>query len=240
MFNSANNIELISNKREVPIAFNEVAHKYDLATFLSQGYQKDLELSVKRMNLKGNEYLADLCCGTGKSTQACLKHLITGRILAIDNSDEMIKIAKKKFVGKNINFDVNDVMELDFPDNTFSAIFMAYGIRNMPNYDKCLLNLKRMLKPGGIIAFHEYSLTKNFFNRLYWKFLGYFVIVPLSGILSGTTKIYKYLVKSVLEFPSPNEFLTLLKNTGFIKVQRLPMPSWRKPILHTFLAYKPN
>jgi ubiquinone/menaquinone biosynthesis C-methylase UbiE len=56
---------LIQNKKDVPSEFNRIAKRYDLATFLSQGYQKDLQTSVDRMNLKGDEYLADLCCGTG-------------------------------------------------------------------------------------------------------------------------------------------------------------------------------
>jgi len=232
------NKKLIENKKSVPLEFNEVAKNYDLATFLSQGYQKDLELSTYRMNLTGDEYLADLCCGTGKSTKACMNYLDKGKILAIDNSKEMLEIAKTKFANNNISFSQEDVMELKYPENTFDAIFMAYGIRNMPAYDKCLLNLKRMLKPGGVICFHEYSLNNNILSKLYWKFLGYFIIIPISGVLSGSSNIYKYLVQSVLLFPSPQKFQEILRENGFSKVQRLPMPSWRKPILHTFLAYK--
>ena len=232
------NLNLLDNKKSVPSEFNEVAKNYDLATFLSQGYQKDLELSTYRMNLDGNEYIADLCCGTGKSTQACMNYITTGKILAIDNSEEMLEIAKSKFAYKNVTLSQEDVMELKYPDNTFDAIFMAYGIRNMPDYDKCLLNLKRMLKSGGVICFHEYSLNNNFLAKLYWKFLGYLIIIPISSILSGSSTIYKYLVKSVLSFPSPQKFQKILGLNGFIKIQRLPMPSWRRPILHTFLAYK--
>jgi len=62
---------LMQNKTQVPLEFNRIAQRYDLATFLSQGYQRDLQTSVDRMGLKGNELLADLCCGTGKSTIAC-------------------------------------------------------------------------------------------------------------------------------------------------------------------------
>ena len=68
------NTNLLENKKSVPYEFNNVAKKYDFATFLSQGYQKDLLLSVERMNLNGNEYIADLCCGTGKSTLACINN----------------------------------------------------------------------------------------------------------------------------------------------------------------------
>lgn len=234
------NQELLHNKKSVPFEFNKVAEKYDLATFLSQGYQKDLFLSVKRMNLKGNEYLADLCCGTGKSTYACTKFLGNGKILAIDNSAEMLKIARSRFANNNVKFVQEDIMGLDYPENTFDAIFMAYGIRNMPDYNDCLLILKKILKPGAVICFHEYSLKKNVFSKLYWKIMGYLFIIPISTLLSGTSRIYKYLVKSVLAFPSPNTFQNILKSNGFENVQRLSMPSWRKPILHTFLAYNPK
>ncbi|MFI5238110.1 MAG: class I SAM-dependent methyltransferase, partial [Ignavibacteriales bacterium] len=81
---------LIQNKKEVPSEFDKIAKRYDLATFLSQGYQKDLQTSVDRLNLKGDEYLADLCCGTGKSTIACLNNLPDGRVIGIDNSEGML------------------------------------------------------------------------------------------------------------------------------------------------------
>lgn len=232
--------ELIQNKKSVPYEFNNVAERYDLATFLSQGYQKDLLLSAKRMNLVGNEYLVDLCCGTGKSTIACHEFITEGKILAIDNSVEMLKIARSRLSNKNINFIQEDVMKLNFPENTFDAIFMAYGIRNMPDYENCLSILNKTLRPGGIICFHEYSLNNNIFVKLYWRILGYFFIIPISTLLSGTSSIYKYLVKSVLMFPSPKIFQKLLTQQGFINVKKLSMPSWRKPILHTFLAHKPK
>jgi ubiquinone/menaquinone biosynthesis methyltransferase len=236
--------ELLKSKNEVPLEFNRVAVKYDFATSLSQGYQSDLQKSVDRMNLTGNEYVADLCCGTGKSSIACLNNLPNGKVLGIDNSEGMLENAKQKFPNQieagKLKFELNDVMELDYDDNYFDAIFMAYGIRNMPDYEKCLQNLHRMLKPGGVICFHEYGLKDNIFAKMYWSLMGYLVIIPISAIISGSSKIFRYLIKSVLNFPSPNKFLEMLNITGFEKVKRFPQPSWRRPILHTFIAYKPN
>ena len=135
----------------------------------------------------------------------------------------------------------NEITKLrrNYPDNTFDAIFMAYGIRNMPDYRSCLLNLNRMLRPGGVIAFHEYSLSDNPFARWYWRIMGYGLIIPLSTLLTGSSRIFRYLTKSVLDFLSPEEFITLLKETGFKDVHSEPLPSWRRPILRTFLACKP-
>lgn len=233
---------LIQNKKEVPSEFNRIAKRYNLATSLSQGYQKDLQTSVDRMNLKGNEYLADLCCGTGKSTTACLNNLPNGKVIGIDNSEGMLQAAREKLIpkfGNKVTFAQQDVMNLDLSDNSLDAIFMAYGIRNMPDFEKCVRNLHRVLKPGGKICFHEYAIRKSIASKLYWKFLGYFLIIPFAGLTTGSTKIFRYLIKSVETFLSPNEFTDLLKKAGFENVTHAPLGSWRKPVLHTFVAQKP-
>jgi ubiquinone/menaquinone biosynthesis methyltransferase len=235
---------LIQNKKEVPSEFNRIAKRYDLATSLSQGYQKDLQTSVDRMNLKGDEYLADLCCGTGKSTIACLNNLHDGNVIGIDNSEGMLEAAREKLSTKfgkdKVTFVQQDVMNLDLADNSLDAIFMAYGIRNMPDFEKCVRNLYRVLKPGGKICFHEYAISKSFASKFYWKFLGYFLIIPFAGLTTGSTKIFRYLIKSVETFLSPNEFTNLLKKAGFENIKHTPLSSWRKPILHTFIAKKPT
>ena len=234
---------LFKDKSQVPEEFNKVAKKYDTATFLSQGYQKDLQRSADRLGLKGDEFVLDLCCGTGQSTICVLNRLNSGKVIGIDNSGEMLNVAKQKYSdyhGKaELEFTKMDVMNINYADESVDAIFMAYGIRNMPDYNECINNLYKVLKPGGKIAFHEYSLNSNFLSHFYWMLLGHGVVIPVSALISGSTTIYKYLVKSVSEFPSPDEIIGLLKNAGFINVIRKPMPGWRKPILHTFLATKP-
>lgn len=234
---------LIQNKKEVPSEFNRIAKRYDLATFLSQGYQEDLQTSVDRMNLRGNEYLADLCCGTGKSTIACINNLPNGKVIGIDNSEGMLEAAREKLIPKfgedKVTFVQQDVMNLDLNDNSLDAIFMAYGIRNMPDFEMCVRNLHRILKPGGKICFHEYSISNSFASKVYWKFLGNFFIIPFAGLTTGSTKIFHYLIKSVETFLSPDEFTDLLKKASFENINHTPLGSWRKPILHTFFAQKP-
>lgn len=242
--NKTSAISLFQNKTTVPYEFNRVAKKYDIATLLSQGYQSDLQRSADRIELNGDELVLDLCCGTGKSTICCLNNLVGGKVIGIDNSEEMLRVAEEKygkqFERERLEFLQKDVMELDYDDNYVDAIFMAYGIRNMPDFKKCLQNLIRILKPGGKIVFHEYSLNNNFFSHLYWKVLGYGVVIPISTILSGSSTIFKYLVKSVDKFLPPQEFINLLEESGFVNVKKQNMPSWRKLILRTFSAAKPD
>ena len=238
-----NSNQLLEEKGNVPHTFNKIARRYDIATLMSQGYSKDLERSVKLMNLKGNEYLLDLCCGTGKSTKQCLQAVPDGKVLAIDYSSGMLEVAKSTFSSEiqegHCQFLEQDVMNLDQKDNSVDAIFMAYGIRNMPDYEKCLKNLKRILKPGGIIAFHEFSLKEGLFYKIYWKLMGYGLIIPFSTLLTGNYTIFSYLIKSVSSFLSPSKFMNLLNHVGFVEISHQPQPSWRRFILHTFIAKKP-
>ena len=233
---------LIENKAFVPKEFNKISRRYDIATKMSQGYQDDLDASARRMNLRGDEKLLDLCCGTGKSTMACLKFLPNGTVTGVDNSEGMLLEATRKLSGgiKNgkATFILKDAMHLDFADNTFDAVYMAYGLRNMPNYEMAIKGIHRVLKPGGKICIHDYSLADNFFARAYWAILGYGFIVPFCTVMTGSSNIYTYLVKSVLTFLSPGQIKGLLENNGFETATTQAHASWRKPILHSVIAVK--
>ncbi|MBK9329408.1 MAG: class I SAM-dependent methyltransferase [Sphingobacteriales bacterium] len=234
---------LIKNKRIVPKEFNKIAGKYDFATALSQGYQDDLNRSANLLQLKGDELVLDICCGTGKSTAALLPKMTTGKIIAIDNSEDMLSVARQKFskpiAQRKIDLQLQDAMQLDFADESVDAIFMAYGLRNMPDYEKCVDNLFRMLKPGGQLVIHDYSLRDTWYAKLFWAILGYGFIVPFCTLVSGSSTIYTYLIKSVLKFLSPAEIIDLLIRKGFTETGILQQPGWRKPILHGFRAVKP-
>lgn len=236
------NVNLIENKQAVPKEFNNVASMYDFATYLSQGYQEDLDNSAKWLNLKGDEKVLDLCCGTGKSTAACLKHITTGSIIGVDNSEGMLEEANKKFANEiasgKVKFELQDAMNLNFPEESFDAIFMAYGLRNMPDYDQSLQHLYKLLKPGGKICIHDYSLANKGWAKVYWGVLSYGFIVPFCTILSRSAKIYTYLAKSVLTFLTPREVEEKMQKTGFKHIEVKAHKSWRSPILHAFIAEK--
>ena len=236
------NANLIENKAQVPKEFNKVSAMYDFATYLSQGYQEDLDNSASWLMLKGDERVLDVCCGTGKSTAACLKHITTGSIIGVDNSEGMLKEANKKFASEiaagKVNFELQDAMHLDFEAESFDAIFMAYGLRNMPDYEKSLELLYKLLKPGGRLCIHDYSLANKGWAKAYWGVLSYGFIVPFCSILSRSTKIYTYLAKSVLTFLTPPEVKAKMKNAGFHNIQVKAHKSWRSPILHSFIGEK--
>jgi ubiquinone/menaquinone biosynthesis methyltransferase len=232
---------LMENKAAVPKEFNKISRRYDLATFFHHGYAADLRSSVKRMELRGDERLLDLCCGTGKSTLPCLEALPRGSVVGVDFSEGMLEEAKRRLLPRfegRIELQLQDAMALDFPDESFDVIFMAYGIRNMPDPEACLRQLSRLLKPGGQICFHEYSLANRWYARPYWLVLGYGFVLPFCTLLTGTSRIFRYLIKSVDRFPRPTDFLKMLEEAGFEGGVAQPLGFWRAPILHTFRAFK--
>jgi demethylmenaquinone methyltransferase/2-methoxy-6-polyprenyl-1,4-benzoquinol methylase len=100
-----------------------------------------------------------------------------GYIVGVDNSEGMLAEAQAKFAAEvkagKMKFVLKDAMNLTFDDNTFDVVFMAYGLRNMPDYEKSIQGIYRILKPGGKICIHDYSLADNLFSKIYWAVLGY-------------------------------------------------------------------
>ncbi|MDW8273421.1 MAG: class I SAM-dependent methyltransferase [Chitinophagales bacterium] len=229
---------LLNEKKYVPSAFDNIARRYDLATWFSRNYQTDLFRSVEKVSDIPAKRILDLCCGTGKSTLAIKKFFPEAEITAVDNSPEMLKVAEEKEELRGVKFVQADAMELDFPDAHFDIIFMAYGIRNMPDPVKCLNNLKRMLRPGGAICFHEYILSDGWWPRIYWSILGYGFILPFCSVLTGDFSIFRYLIHSVLNFFKLSDFCKTLQRKGFYEVKWYVLPGWRAPILKTVVAVK--
>lgn len=233
---------LIENKVAVPKEFNKIARRYDMATGLSQGYQSDLNRSATYLGLQGHETVLDLCCGTGKSTAAVLPYITTGKVIGVDNSEEMLQVAGEKFSNEikagKLQLQLQDAMKLNFEPASFDAIFMAYGLRNMPDYDKSLAQLLPLLKPNGKLVIHDYSLSDTWYSAAYWWVLGNVFILPISYLTTGETNIFSYLIKSVLNFLGPKELEAKMKATGFTTVSSHAQPTWRAPILRTFVGEK--
>ena len=233
---------LIENKTAVPQAFNKIASRYDLATSMSQGYAADLDASVAGLRLRGDEYALDLCCGTGKSTRALLDRLPRGRVLGLDNSEGMLHEARRKFADEvkagRAGFILRDAMDPGLAEGQFDIVFAAYGLRNMPDYPRFLANTHRLLKPGGQLCIHDYSLADTAWSKPYWTVLGYGFIVPFCTVMTGSSRIFTYLVQSVLAFPSPKSSERLRSDAGYGSVGSRPHKGWRGPILHTFTGVK--
>jgi ubiquinone/menaquinone biosynthesis methyltransferase len=218
--------------------FDRVAHRYDTLQHFNPGYRSDLLRSARRLAAAADAQILDLCCGTGLSTAALRQCYPNAEIAALDISPGMLAIARRKADLRGVRFITGDAMNLEQSgaSGLFDAIFMAYGIRNVPDPDLCLERVRERLVPGGRIAFHEYSVAGSRTSRLLWNAVAATVIVPLGSALTESPELFRYLRRSVNEFDSIARFEQRLRQAGFGNVHTERMPGWRRGIVHTILA----
>ncbi|MDQ2834829.1 MAG: class I SAM-dependent methyltransferase [Acidobacteriota bacterium] len=156
-------------------------------------------------------------------------------ILAIDFSHQMLSRGAAKFAGKNILAIEADALHLPLADASIDLVTSAFGFRNLANYEEGLIELHRILRPGGQLAILEANqpegLTGAFYS-LYFKR----ILPRLGGLISGKPSAYRYLPASVERFPRPPRMVELLRNAGFTK------PTWTSYTFGTaglFHATKP-
>lgn len=222
-------------------AFDRVAPSYDLLSSLNPGYHAHLRKSAERLGVPGDgegAAILDLCCGTGLSTAPLVRLYPRARITALDLSEGMLSQAREKRWLSSVDFVRGDGMDPAASGVTgpFDAILMAYGIRNMPDADRCLGNVLALLSPGGTICFHEYSVRDSALRRFIWNVVIVGIVYPLAWLATGSTDIFRYLRGSVLEFDGKQAFMERLRRAGFSDVEALPMGGWQRGILHTFRA----
>lgn len=217
-----------SKKVQVEAMFDNISGKYDfLNHFLSFSLDKYWRRSAIEL-LKGDrpEMLLDVATGTGDMVKAALR-LAPSKITGIDLSEGMLQVArKKKFPpSKNtlIEFVKGDSEDLPFPDQSYDAVTVAFGVRNFENPVKGLSEMLRVLRPGGKLVVLEFSKPVVFpFAQIYRFYFRY--ILPFFGkMLSKDKSAYSYLPESVSLFPEGNRFVDLLDEAGYRECHFRPL-----------------
>ena len=229
-------------KPDVPGEFDRVARSYEFLTGLNPGYRRHLRLSASRLGVAPDSRILDLCCGTGASTRAILAQHPTAQVIAADGSPGMLAEARRRLPEERVQLCLADAMDpaASGIGGPFDAILMAYGIRNMSDPDRCLVNLIDLLRAGGTVCFHEYSVAETATARATWNAVSLGVIIPGGFLTSGTTRLYRYLRRSVLDFDGVTAFEERLRRAGFTDVRTEPMDGWQRGIVHSFMARRPE
>lgn len=142
--------------------------------------------------------------------------------MVCDINKEMLKIGKQKAHAQGykagLAWILGDAEELPFDDDKFDVYTIAFGIRNVTHIDQALQEAHRVLKPGGRFLCLEFSQVNNpLLSRLYDVYS--FQVIPVLGeVIAGDWKSYQYLVESIRQFPSQEEFKEMIEDAGFQKV----------------------
>lgn len=185
---------------------------------LDQGWRKRL---VSLMALNGGEMVLDVCSGTGKLAFLISEKVgIDGMVFGVDFSNEMLDEARRKVTSRssNIRFAVSDAKNLDFPDDTFDAVTVSFGMRNVIDTTAALQEAYRVLKPGG--RFYCLELTSpdgRWVQPIYTLYCSKVMPFIAKKVLK-TDVPYNYLPRSIKAFPSSDAFKGILEECGFSRV----------------------
>lgn len=175
--------------------------------------------AIKKADIKPDDKVLDICCGTGMMTREIAKIVgEKGEVIGLDFSEKMLKIAREKTskfrYKERINFIQGNAMSLPFKENTFDAVTVGWGLRNVPDITKVIGEMVRVVKPGKkIISIDMGKPEIPLFKELYWIYFE--KIIPLLGKLIAHKKdAYKYLYESSKAFPHQKELAKMFEENG--------------------------
>jgi demethylmenaquinone methyltransferase / 2-methoxy-6-polyprenyl-1,4-benzoquinol methylase len=224
--------------------FNFIAPAYDLANdAMTLGLHRLWRRSLVREALsrvpKGGRLL-DVATGTGDVILGLLKERADVHVTGLDPSEGMLKVAREKFAKtplvptQGVELVTGDARRMPLESNTFDAVTISWGIRNVRPHADGLREFLRVLKPGGSLVVLESGRPElkavDLVYRYYARLLPY-----IGGRVSGYLPAYKYYTHTVEEFPSGKAFVAELHDAGFIK------PSYRTlggSIVYLYTAQK--
>ncbi|WP_049573498.1 class I SAM-dependent methyltransferase [Nocardiopsis sp. SBT366] len=228
--------------------FDHAAPAYDRLVASSPGYHHDLRSSARRLFLPGlgaDRVLVDLGCGTGASTAALAREYPRARIVGVDSSEGMLREAAAKDWPSGVSFHLARAQDLtpewaeEVLGGPADAVFAAYLVRNVPDPDAFLARVRELLRPGGRVALHEYSVADSVAARAVWNAVCWGVVIPTGRALAGRDDLFRYLWRSVLDFDGRATLLDRMRAAGLGSVASAPMPGWRYGITHTFVGARP-
>lgn len=209
-------------KEQVAGMFDQISSHYDfLNHFLSAGIDiKWRKKAIRQMDhLSGTAHILDVATGTGDMAILAAEILKPEKIIGIDISEGMLNIGQKKIKAKKldnlIELKSGDSENIPFKDNTFDAVCVAFGVRNFENLEKGISEMFRVLKNNGKVVILEFSQPDTFPIKQLYGFYSFKVLPTIGSWVSKNKNAYKYLPESAAKFPSGNEFIKILKQTGF-------------------------
>ncbi len=205
--------------------FDRIAATYDfLNHFLSLGvdlwWRRQAVQALWRCDPWAKTVL-DVATGTGDLAFAALHHSPEATVVGLDLSRNMLRIAQEKRRARSISnrrygLIAGNALAMPFRDDSFDAVTIAYGIRNMPDMAQAFREIRRVLRPRGHVLILEFSLPQNPLFRAPYLFYFREILPRLGGWVSRDEEAYRYLPASVGAFISPEAMSAFGAAEGFV------------------------
>ena len=198
--------------------FDRIAPRYDLLNHLLSvnidRYWRARTVSrVAPILARPGAQVLDVCCGTGDLTLALQSQ---GRVFGSDFSHPMLVAARRKRCSTLFEA---DALRLPVADSSLDLVTAAFGFRNLTNYRGGLMELRRVLKPGGTVAILEFSTPPNALLAALYAFYSRAILPTIGGMISGSKDAYTYLPESVRKFPDADGLANQMRDAGFVNVR---------------------
>ena len=196
--------------------FDRIAPVYDsMNRLMTAGLDRRWRAATAQAVVTEGDRVLDVCCGTGDLSIAARE--AGGEVTGLDFSTSMLERARRK--SAEVEWLEGDALALPFPDGSFDAVTIGFGLRNLANVERGLTELHRVLSSGGRVAILEITRPKGLVAPFYrFWFDG---VIPLAGKVLPGGSAYSYLPASVRRFPAPEGLAKLLDEAGFDEI------SWR-------------
>jgi demethylmenaquinone methyltransferase/2-methoxy-6-polyprenyl-1,4-benzoquinol methylase len=209
--------------------FSSITPRYDfLNRFLS--LRRDVawrRKTVGMMRFFSTHRFLDIATGTADlAMEAAVRHPDI-KVTGLDFVPEMLALGREKIqragLSDRVELVEGDAMELPFPDHSFDVAAIAFGIRNIPEKSHALREMARIVAPGGQVMVLELTTPRSRLARgLYGVYLNR-VLPGIGRAFSSNRSAYRYLAESIMDFPTPDEFSELMKESGLRKVEKIPL-----------------
>lgn len=210
-----------SKTSQIEQMFDSIAHSYDkLNMTLSMGIDRSWRRrALKTLSSYAPKKILDVATGTGDLAILAARRLNPAQVIGIDLSEGMLAIGRQKVKEAQleacIRMECQDCLNLQFPDNSFDAITVAFGVRNFEELEKGYTEMYRVLKPGGVLLVLELSTPRYFPMKQLYNIYSSTVIPFLGKRLSQDKEAYDYLNKSVKAVPQGEEMASIFRKVGF-------------------------
>jgi len=210
--------------------FDLIAGRYDLMNRIislgMDGYWR--RRAVADLAPQDDQMFLDVGCGTGDVAMEIVRQAPRARVLGIDPAAEMLALAEEKAIASGMDdcityraADVTDPEER-FPEAPFDGATCAFCIRNITDRAAALERMASVTRPGGRLAILELTRPAGKLARVGHRFYNRF-FVPLAGRILSRGGAYKYLVRSIENFPEPQNICDAMSDAGFENVERTPL-----------------
>jgi demethylmenaquinone methyltransferase/2-methoxy-6-polyprenyl-1,4-benzoquinol methylase len=194
--------------------FDRIAPVYDaMNRLMTAGLDRRWRRLAVELVVQPGDRALDACCGTGDLALEAERQ--GGKVVGLDFAERMLERARRK--SQTVEWVRGDLLALPFEDGSFDAATVGFGVRNVADLPLALRELRRVLRRGGRVAILEITQPRGAlrpFFRLWFD-----RIVPVLGKALPGGSAYSYLPASVRRFPSAEDLVTVLEESGFADVR---------------------